>query len=81
MTLRALPSAVSCLLPAVAGFLVAGKIDRDTGLLQVAIDNLERWAHMDEHVLPPALVEWQELIARHTWPELRAILVQDTDEG
>ena len=64
-----------------AGFVVAGKIDRDTRLLQVAIDNLERWAHMDEHVLPPALVEWQELIARHTWPELCAILVQDTDEG
>ena len=61
--------------------LVAEKIDRDPGLLQVAIDNLERWAHMDEHVLPPALVEWQELIARHSWPELRAILIQDTDEG
>ncbi len=29
MTLRALPSAVSCFLPAVAGFLVAKEIDRD----------------------------------------------------
>ncbi len=61
--------------------LAAEKIDRDPELLQIAIDNLERWARMDEHGLPPPLAEWRELIARHSWPELRAILVQDNDEG
>ncbi len=61
--------------------LVAEKIDRDPRLLQVAIDNLERWAHMDEHGLSVGQAEWKALIERHSWPELRAILVQDTDEG
>ena len=61
--------------------LTAEKIDRDPELLQIAIDNLERWAHMDDHGLSRALAEWKDLIDRHSWPELRAILVQDTDEG
>lgn len=61
--------------------LVAEKIDRNPQLLQVATDNLERWARTNRNGLSVGKAEWKALIERHSWPELSAILVQDNDEG
>ena len=56
--------------------LAAEKIDRNPELLQIAIANLQRWARTRRNGLSAGKAEWKALIARHSWPELRAILVQ-----
>ena len=61
--------------------LVAERIDRNPDLLQVAVNNLERWSRMHKDGLSVASAEWKKLIERHNWPEIRAMLVEDNDEG
>ena len=60
---------------------MAEKTDRNPGLLEIAVDNPERWAHLDGHGQSPAPAERRDLTERRGWPERRAILVRDTDEG
>lgn len=61
--------------------LVAERIDREPELLQVAVKNLKRWERMHKDGLSVASAEWKTIIEGHSWPEIRAMLVQDNDEG
>ena len=61
--------------------LAAARIDRDPALVQAGLDNIERWAQRNGGYLPRAHAEWKALIERHSWPELRRMLLEESDEG
>lgn len=50
------------------------KIDRDQRLLEKARSQVLRWTD------PTLKSEWQELLAK-PWPELRATVLEDSQEG
>ena len=58
----------------------AKKIDADRTLLQVGLDNIERWAELYGD-LPHAHEEWRNLIVGEPWESLRDILIEESDEG
>lgn len=59
--------------------LIVRKIEEDPARFQIACENLarerERWGD-----LTPARREWLDILKR-PWPEIRAILLDDSDEG
>ena len=61
--------------------LAAARIDRDPTLMHVGLDNIERWAQRNGGHLPQAHAEWKALIERRPWPELRRMLLEESDEG
>ena len=60
--------------------VIAQKIDRDPSLLEVAHRNLQHWAEQRQGKLPPALSEWQALLAR-PWPEVSALLCEQSERA
>ena len=61
--------------------VIAAKIDQDPELVRVGLDNIARWTRQNNGYLPRAHAEWKQLIETRTWPELRRILLAETDEG
>ena len=61
--------------------IAVARIDRDPALVEIGLDNIERWTRQKDGCLPPCHAEWKALIKERPWPELRALLLQDTDEG
>ena len=61
--------------------ITVARIDRDPSLVQVGLDNIARWTRQKGGYVPPCHAEWKALIQEHPWPELRALLLQDNDEG
>ena len=59
---------------------LAKKIDADRTLLQVGLDNIERWAKLHGG-LPRAHEEWRNLIEGEPWEKLRDMLIEESDEG
>jgi hypothetical protein len=59
--------------------LVVRKIERDPRLLGIAQRNLSRWLRRYTRP-PPALIEWQALLAR-PWPDVAAILTEMTEDA
>ena len=60
--------------------ILAKKIDTDRTLLQVGLDNIERWAKLHGD-LPRAHEEWRNLIEGEPWEKLRDMLIEESDEG
>ena len=61
--------------------LTVAKIDPDLSLVQLGLDNIERWARQKGGYLPNCHAEWKALIEQHTWKELREMLLEESDEG
>ena len=61
-------------------FSLAKKIDANRTLLQVGLDNIERWAKLHGD-LPRAHEEWRNLIEGEPWEKLRDMLIEESDEG
>ena len=60
--------------------LAAARIDADPTLIGLAHEHLERACQV-RGWLTRAQTEWLRLLLRYPWPEVRAILVQETDDG
>ena len=61
--------------------VVVAKIDRDPALVQVGLENIERWTRQKKGYLPRCHAEWKELIETHPWERLREILLEESNEG
>ena len=59
--------------------IVVERIDADPTLFNVAGENLERWRQL-HGTLSRANQEWEEILKR-PWREIRAILLEESDEG
>ena len=59
---------------------IAEKIQKKPELMNIARDNLRRWKKI-RCPWPPALREWEQILARNTDEDILAILTQDNDEG
>ena len=61
--------------------ITVARIDENPALVPTGLDSIERWTRQYGGYLPQAYAEWKQLIGRRAWPDLRAILLQDNDEG
>ena len=61
--------------------IAVAKIDRDPSLVQIGLDNIERWTRQKGGYLPLCHAEWKTLIETRPWVELRRLLLEDSDEG
>ena len=59
---------------------IAEKIQRQPGLMRVAVENLRRWKRQ-MRPWPPALREWEMILAKNPPARVLEILVQDNEEG
>jgi hypothetical protein len=59
---------------------IAEKIQQKPGLMKIARDNLKRWKKI-HRPWPPALREWEEILAQNPTERVLEILTQDNDEG
>ena len=60
--------------------IVVARIDADLDLVHIARENLERWREQAGGTLLQASREW-EAILNEPWSEVRAILLDESDEG
>lgn len=60
--------------------LIVRKIDANPALLDVARDNLARWARQREGAEPAWLTEWQALL-RQRWPVIAALLTEQSENA
>ena len=61
---------------------IAAKIDANPMLLDKASANLERWRiHSFNGALPPALLEWRDMLSALPWPAIRRVLTLDCEES
>lgn len=60
--------------------VIARRIDRDPSLLGVALANLDRWKVQRQGLLPPALAEWEAILAR-PWPEIATLLCEQSERA
>ena len=62
--------------------LIVTKIDADPSLIQIAIDNLQRWREQGDGYQPLGLQMWEKWFAQEVpWKEIREWLLEDSDEG
>ena len=61
--------------------LVVAKIDAQPELVEVGVQNLERWIRQAGDRPNQCNVEWLNLIRTKPWGELRNILLEESDEG
>ena len=59
--------------------IVVERVDVDPSLFNVALENLERWRRLHGK-LSRASAEWEQILNR-PWREIRAILLEESDEG
>ena len=62
------------------GFELA-KIDRDPSLVQIGLENVERWTRQKNGHLPACHAEWEALIAQRPRAMIRTLLTKDSDDG
>jgi hypothetical protein len=60
--------------------VIAEKIQRDRGLLEVAHNNLKRWRARWEGQVPTWHQEWSEIMSR-PWGEIAAIMTEPSEKG
>ena len=60
--------------------LVVEQIDAQPTLLNIAHENLAKWRKSRGGTLTAAHQEWERILER-PWEEVRAILVEESDEG
>ena len=60
--------------------VIAQKIDNDPKLLDVPLNNLERWRARWENDMPAWYREWQKIM-RRPWAEIAAIITEPSAEG
>ena len=61
--------------------LIVAKVDANPSLIRIAVENLERWMKRTGDVPNACDVEWMALVTERPWSELRAILLDESDEG
>lgn len=61
--------------------LVVAKIDAQPDLVEVGVQNLERWIRQAGDQPNRCNIEWLNLIRTTPWSELRNILLDESDEG
>lgn len=61
--------------------LVVAKIDADPSLVRIGVENLERWLKRTGDRPNRCHEEWMYLISERPWSELRAMLLEESDEG
>ena len=61
--------------------ITVARIDENPALLQVGLDNIERWTRQKGGYLPRCHAEWKQLIETHPWERLREMLLEESDEG
>ena len=61
--------------------ITVARIDENPALVQTGLDNVERWTRQNGGTLSRAYAEWQAPIRRHPWPELRRMLLEESEEG
>ena len=61
--------------------IVVERIDANPELINVAYENFERWRTDPGGKLRPCRQEWKELLDERPWSEVRAILLDESDEG
>ena len=60
--------------------IVVQRIDADPALRHIACENLERWRRHAGGALTCAHREWEAILER-PWSEVRAILLDESEEG
>ena len=61
--------------------LTVAKIDEDPSLVEIAVQNLERWRALDPERPKPWNIEWMDIIKSKPWSEIREMLLEDSEEG
>lgn len=59
--------------------VIARKIERDPKLLQVALDNIERWSARRQ-AAPAWLEEWREIL-HQPWPSVAAFITELSEDA
>lgn len=59
---------------------IAEKIRRKPELMKIALENLRNWRKI-HRPWPPALREWEEILAHNSADEILAIFTEDSHEG
>jgi hypothetical protein len=60
--------------------VIAQKIQREPGLLNIARNNLTRWRSRWDDAVPTWYREWCEIL-RCPWPEIAAVITEPSEEG
>lgn len=60
--------------------LIAAKIERDPGLLQIPLRNLERWEKNSEGVAPQWIAEWRDIL-QQPWPAIAALITEQSENA
>ncbi|MCY4283772.1 MAG: hypothetical protein OXC65_00335 [Thiotrichales bacterium] len=61
--------------------ITVARIDENPALVQIGLDNIERWTARKGGYLPLCHAEWKHLIETQPWETLRAMLLEESDEG
>ena len=61
--------------------VIVSKIDGNSTLVRIGLDNIERWTRQKGGYLPRCHAEWKQLIEMRPWEELRERLLEESDEG
>ena len=61
--------------------ITVARIDEDPSLVQIGLENIERWTRQKGGYLPRCHAEWKTLIETHPWERLREMLLEESDEG
>ena len=61
--------------------IIVRKIDADPTLVRTGLDNIARWTRQKGGYVPLCHAEWKALIKERPWRELRAMLLEESDEG
>lgn len=61
--------------------ITVARIDEDPSLVQIGLENIERWTRQKGGYLPRCHAEWKTLIETHPWKRLREMLLEESDEG
>ena len=61
--------------------ITVARIDENPALVQIGLDNIERWTRQKGGYLPRCHAEWKQLIEAHPWERLREMLLEESDEG
>ncbi|MCE2476105.1 MAG: hypothetical protein J4F47_11230 [Alphaproteobacteria bacterium] len=61
--------------------IAVARIDRDPSLVRIGLENIERSIRQQGGYVPPCHAEWKALIETRPWSELRALLLENSDEG
>jgi hypothetical protein len=61
--------------------LIAGKVERDPGLIDIARENVERWLTSCSSAARPALLEWKKILAPDREVKKRVLRILEGEDG